>query len=93
MTEWPTRVPGMPFRWVLGSARRAPVCPVHVEVTDVIGVCEPCLADLGWSGARCAVCGWPLHPAVESDGANMHPGCDALVAHHDGTDEGNATHG
>lgn len=78
---WPTRVPGMQFRWVLdlASERRAPRCPVHLARTDPIGVCEACLGDLGWSGARCAVCGWPLHPAVERDGFDTHPNCQPLA--------------
>jgi predicted amidophosphoribosyltransferase len=78
MNEWATRVPGVPFRWVLNlaSEERAPVCPVHDALTDEVGVCEECLAALGWSGRRCRVCGLPLHPAVQSGGAVTHPSCD-----------------
>ena len=76
--QWPVLVPGMPFRWVLdlGSEVRAPRCPSHRARTDPFGVCEECLAELGWSGARCAGCGWPLHPAVEGTvGGGFHPTC------------------
>lgn len=79
MTEmlWPTRVPGQPFRWLLdlASERRAPLCPAHRSQTDRLGVCEVCLTESGWSGARCTVCGLPLHPAVLADGFDSHPSC------------------
>lgn len=82
--QWPIRVPGIPYRWVLSlsSSTPSPRCLAHGARTDALGVCAQCVSDwrrsLGadpdqWS--HCRVCGFPLHPAVEADGADSCPSC------------------
>ena len=48
ITEWPTRVPGDPTRWVLATRdlERSVACPVHRRPTDDDGRCSACAADI-----------------------------------------------
>lgn len=86
---WPTRAPGRPWPWLLdlGAEQAAPRCTVHNVRTDSLGVCDRCVAEwrvqLGADpakGARCRVCGLPVHPS--QDGHDTCVSCDDRYMRH-----------